>query len=179
MNTSIVTHSGIVIDPFCPKPEQIVIIDIAHALSNMCRFAGHCDKFYSVAQHAVGVSVYCSKENALWGLLHDASEAYMVDIPTPLKRSPVFEGYRKAETAFMKCVSDAFGLPWPIPLEVCEIDNRILFTEAASLGFDVSLFGGFGTPGLPINIRPQSPERAKEAFLDWYDAITYTTNNMF
>ena len=73
-----------------PNPDDIRIEDIAHALSNQCRFAGHAREFYSVAEHSVHVSQLCLPEHALWGLLHDASEAYLVDLPRPLKLLPEF-----------------------------------------------------------------------------------------
>src|ERR1017187_10636100 len=78
---SITTFSGIHFWPLLPNPADIRIEDIAHALSNQCRFAGHAREFYSVAEHSVRVSQLCPPEDALWGLLHDASEAYLTDVP--------------------------------------------------------------------------------------------------
>ena len=75
------THSGIQFWPLDPRPEDILIEDIAHALSNQCRFAGHCCFHYSVAQHSVLVSENVPAQDAMWGLLHDAGEAYLVDLP--------------------------------------------------------------------------------------------------
>ena len=71
------TYLGIQFWPLDPRPEEVMLFDIAHSLSNMCRFTGHCREFYSVAQHSVIVSQNVPREDAAWGLLHDASEAYM------------------------------------------------------------------------------------------------------
>lgn len=69
----IATFTGGVFFPLAPRVEDVRISDIAHALSMLCRFAGHTRGFYSVAQHSVLVSRLCSQQDALWGLLHDAS----------------------------------------------------------------------------------------------------------
>src|ERR1039457_118422 len=82
------TFSGLRFWPLDPNPEKILIDDIAHALAHQCRFGGHASRFYSVAEHSVHVSRLCPPEDALWGLLHDASEAYLVDLPRPLKQLP-------------------------------------------------------------------------------------------
>ena len=77
------TYTGKKFFPMNPKTEDLDIIDIAHALSMKCRFVGHTKQFYSVAQHSVIVSWNCS--NPHLGLLHDAAEAYLPDVPAPIK----------------------------------------------------------------------------------------------
>jgi 5'-deoxynucleotidase YfbR-like HD superfamily hydrolase len=99
------TYSGIKMHPLSPTEEEISIEDIAHALSNLCRFTGHCNKFYSVAQHSVLVSVYSPRDYAMWGLLHDASEAYLNDIARPIKISDEYNTYRKIEENLMKVIA--------------------------------------------------------------------------
>src|SRR5579885_2784587 len=79
------TYCGVAFYPLDPRPEEILIEDIAHALSMLCRFTGHVKRFYSVAQHCVYVSHRCDPKDALWGLLHDAAEAYLNDISRPVK----------------------------------------------------------------------------------------------
>ena len=81
-------YSGKSFSPLSPTIEDIEIEDIAHALSLQCRYAGHCLYHYSIAQHSVLVSRYVSQENKLWGLLLDASEAYPMDVPMPIKQHP-------------------------------------------------------------------------------------------
>ena len=70
------TFTGKAFFPLDPRPEEMDIFDIAHALSNLCRYGGHCNKFYSVAEHSVLVSILCrlyyGEQVALQGLLHDA-----------------------------------------------------------------------------------------------------------
>jgi hypothetical protein len=80
---SITTFSGVLFRPLLPNPDDIRIADIAHALSQQYRFAGHTRTFYSVAEHSVRVSLLCRPDDALWGLLHDASEAFLTDVPAP------------------------------------------------------------------------------------------------
>ncbi|QDP54860.1 MAG: hypothetical protein Unbinned3891contig1000_58 [Prokaryotic dsDNA virus sp.] len=90
MNVCITTHTGKQFDLQDPNPALVDIEDIAWALSNLCRFVGHTPTFYSVAEHsALVASVLLEKTRdpvwAMAGLLHDAHEAYMGDIPQPLK----------------------------------------------------------------------------------------------
>jgi 5'-deoxynucleotidase YfbR-like HD superfamily hydrolase len=124
------TYTGKPFWPLEPELGEIDIVDIAHALSMQCRYSGHTKRFYSVAEHSVHISNSVSPENALWGLLHDASEAYLVDIPRPLK--PYLPQYKEAETRCMMAIAKRVGLSWPEPAEVKEMDTRILFNERAA-----------------------------------------------
>jgi hypothetical protein len=126
---SITTFSGIRFWPLHPNPADIRIEDISHALSNQCRFAGHSREFYSVAEHSVRVSQHCRPEDALWGLLHDASEAYLSDVPAPLKELPAFEAYRAAERSLQDTIAVRFGLPIEQPRSVTEADRAMLGIE--------------------------------------------------
>jgi uncharacterized protein len=117
--------------PLEPRPDEVHIEDIAHALSMQCRFAGHCREFYSVGEHSVRVSYACDPEDALWGLLHDASEAYLVDVPRPIK--PYLTGYREIEARVMAAICTRFGLPASMPRSVKIADEILLATEARDL----------------------------------------------
>ena len=112
------TFSGKKIHPLNPNPEDICITDIAHALSHQCRFTGHTKNFYSIAQHCVLVSYLCNQENALYGLLHDASEYILVDIPSPLKKSQEFNFYREIEKKVQSIIYTKFGLNAEEPIDV-------------------------------------------------------------
>ncbi len=137
--------TGILVDPNRITPGDIRITDIALALSNSCRFGGHTHRvvhptesdlqlqpvFYSVAQHSVLVSLWCRREDALWGLLHDASEAYLVDLPRPLKRhSALGPLYRELESKVMGAVMASYELSLEMPASVTVADTWLLAAEA-------------------------------------------------
>src|SRR6266516_3714044 len=115
----IILASGKWFNVFDPKPEDIDLKDIAHALANQCRFTGHVREFYSVAQHSVLVSQFCDASDAQWGLLHDASEAYLSDIARPIKKHPDFGPfYLKVEDGLTAAIMKAFDLTKDIPDKV-------------------------------------------------------------
>lgn len=162
----IITYSGIKMHLAKPIEDEILIQDIAHALSQLCRFVGHTRKFYSVAEHSIHVSEACSDENALWGLLHDASEAYTNDMSGPMKS--YMPEFKVAEDKIQKTIADRFGLPWPMPQEVKDMDIAMLATEATQL----MPRSEFWVPDLsqePLNVRvkvPMTSEQAKQKFLE-------------
>ena len=121
------TYSDIYINPFNPLPEKINIEDIAHSLSMQCRFAGHLPKFYSVAQHSVQCSFMVAPKFKLQALLHDASEAYLLDIPSPVKNLIPF--YKQAENKLMDMIADKFGFTYPLQEPVEAADKQMLQFE--------------------------------------------------
>lgn len=123
--------SGAPFWPLDPRPEEIDINDIAWSLSMQCRYAGHVTRFYSVAEHSILVSQLVPATDALWGLLHDATEAYLQDLVQPLKVD--LPEYRAHEDRLMACIAQRFGLVGPMPASVKEIDRRMLFTEKHAL----------------------------------------------
>jgi hypothetical protein len=145
--------------------EAIVIADIAHPLSMQCRFSGHVKSFYSVAQHSVLVSYICDRADALWGLLHDASEAYLVDIPRPIKQSGKFDNYLEFEKVMQRAVCKRFNIPEEMPKSVKYADDALLMTEARDLMSP--LHAGWTITGdpLPFRITPWSQQEAKNAFM--------------
>lgn len=121
------TFTGRQFWPLDPRPGEVEILDIAHALANQCRYAGHCRRFYSVAEHCVLLARAVTPEHRLWALLHDAAEAYLVDLPRPVKRQVV--GYHTAEAAVMAAICLRFGLKPEMPDAVHDADYRILRDE--------------------------------------------------
>jgi uncharacterized protein len=174
---AIQTVSGRWLDPFAPDPASIEIDDIAQALANQCRFGGHSRSFYSVAQHSVIVSDVClergvSEAAGLAALLHDAGEAYLVDLPHPLKhRSALGPPYREAEKLVEEAIRVRFDLV-PQPAEMKPIDRSLLATERgifASMNDPWPELEGFEP--LPIEIDPWGPERARREFLDRFSRL--------
>lgn len=134
----ITTNDGRRFWPLDPRPADVYLPDIAHALSHQCRWSGHTAKPYSVGQHTLAVAEYVRARTSdpktiLWALLHDASEAYMVDLPTPLKRLKAFAEFRRVERLVMEAVARKYGLCLPIPKLVKEGDRACLAREAKSL----------------------------------------------
>lgn len=161
---SITTYSGVRFRPLSSNPADILIEDIAHSLANQCRFAGHVRVFYSVAEHSVRVSRLCRPEDALWGLLHDASEAFICDVPAPLKELPEFEAYRAAERDLQQLIATRFGLPAEQPTSVTEVDEAIRRIEMR----DLLTAGSTGRKkaGQTLSItKPWSPRMAEARFL--------------
>jgi hypothetical protein len=102
------TYRGFDLDLCNPQVEQIDLLDIAHALSQVCRFAGHTSEFYSVAQHSVIVSRTVPPPYGLLALLHDAAEAYVGDVTSPLK--PHLTDYAAIEDRIQAVILKRFGL---------------------------------------------------------------------
>lgn len=160
------TYTGAKFYPLDPRPGDININDIAHALSNICRFTGHVSEFYSVAQHSVMVSNLVSSQYAKWGLMHDASEAYICDVARPLKLSEPMKPYRQIEKRIMMVVAEKFGLCPAEPSIVKEADNVAIRTEGRDFGFKVQEWGLLADiKPVREKIVPLLPVEAKELFL--------------
>lgn len=125
------TYTGIQFFPTDPNPADIRIVDIAHALANICRFTGHCRRFYSVAEHSINVSRTVSPSNALVALLHDATEAYLNDIARPIKVQ--LPEYQVWEKELWGHIARKFNVPVTIPQEVKEQDDWWLIQEGHHL----------------------------------------------
>jgi hypothetical protein len=170
------TFSGIRFDFLNPQPEQIQLEDIAHALSNQCRYTGHTRKFYSVAEHCWHTSFIADEK--LWGLLHDASEAYISDLSRPVKQlTPIGPPYLEVETRIMQAICSRFGLIGPMPPSVKKADNVMLFTEKKQLmtslpWTDDPSSNFLSESAKDIKLYCWSPEAAKESFIERYKFLT-------
>jgi len=121
------TFTGKYVNVLNPTADVICIEDIAHALSLTCRFGGHSLKFYSVAQHSVMCCNMMKEQYQLQALMHDASEAYLCDIPTPLKQH--LSDYKKLEDRFMMVIANKFGFAYPLDEAVRQADGEMLEIE--------------------------------------------------
>lgn len=176
---TIKTYTGVIFSPFDPRLSDIKIIDIAHSLANQCRYNGHTRWGYSVGEHSVRVSELLeargySRPIQLWGLLHDASEAYLLDLPQPLKQDPTIgPAYRHTEKRLMRLICLRFGLPKKEPRAVKVADQVLLATEVRDImRNDESHWRErvFERP-LKTRIRPWLPAVVKFEFLRRYKQL--------
>lgn len=158
------TSSGLYIDVFDPDPDTITIEDIAHSLSHQCRYGGHLPVFYSVANHSLWCSTFVgnNKENQLAALMHDASEAYLLDIPRPIKYQ--LDNYRDIEHNLMLVIAEKFGFEYPLNKEVKEIDELALQVEW-------DWFFGESKIYLESYFKNPSPAETKQNFIDKFNEL--------
>lgn len=166
----VVTISGNLFDFLSPESSDFGIEDIAHALSQVCRFAGHTLAFYSVAQHCILVSHLVPAEDALAGLLHDGSEAFLGDITRPLKA--YLPDYRAIEQRVEAAVCGRFGVGL-MPASVKWADRVALATEVRDLmprcgnAWDHLV----DVRPSPSRIVPMAPDCARRAFLERFEVL--------
>lgn len=153
MGAFLETRSQRVVDVTNPQPDDIHIEDIAHALGNLCRFGGHTRRFYSVAEHSVRVSKLVESAGAsriiqLQALLHDATEAYLVDMPSPIKR--LLQEYYVLEQNLWRVIAAKYDVPFEMDEAVKEADARICINEKIAL---IGVKGLDGPAWLPLTSR--------------------------
>lgn len=168
----ILTVSGTYFNFLEPHLSVITIEDIAHGLGNVCRFAGHTREFYSVAQHSYHASFLVPPEHALAALLHDAHEAYIGDMPTPLKR--LIPQFKEMELRIEEAVLAHFGLALPLHPCVKQADLRMLATEQRDLlpPHDDEWALLRGVEPCRDTIHPWPAASARMAFLQRYRELT-------
>jgi hypothetical protein len=180
------TSSGRTFDPFSYNPD-FAIEDIAHALSNISRWNGHCRHFYSVAQHSILVSQIMDSYgwDPLEGLLHDGTEAYLCDIPSPFKQ--LFPDWAKVDKKLERNLRDYFGLPLTKSDNCKHADWLALYIEADRLMpsraktwpyLDKEMHKEAMAIKGDFTIRAEDPSDVKWAFLDRYDYYTTGLGNV-
>jgi hypothetical protein len=167
---SIMLQSGVWFDFAAPHSSPFTIEDIAHGLSNICRYSGQCNGFYSVAEHSLLVSETVIGFE-LEALMHDAAEAFLGDITRPLKQ--MLPEYKRIEGEVERAIFSRFGIQTPIPREVKQADLRVLAAEQRQImprGTDDWLRGQDVVPA-PIVVRNLPPVEAKRAWLERFEVL--------
>lgn len=173
MPAKIRTYTGRLVDLLDLRPSDVCIEDIAHALSLEPRFGGHTTVFYPVGMHLINtmglirIMTYSAERPMLdkWALMHDAGEAYVKDIMSPLKHSGAMEGYKAIEKHVMGAICYRFRLCMTEPPEVKHADRIMLALEQKvfmnSDDADDDLI-----EGVPFSVRTKNtPEEVEEEFL--------------
>ena len=168
------TVSGRWVNPFDPDPSQLDAGDIARALANQCRFGGHSRVFYSVAQHSVIVSELVEQrggdvEDVFAALMHDATEAYLGDMPHPLKhRSPLGAAFKDAEDHLERALREWFRIKRDVP-EIKRADRALLATERRAFSAEDWHWPELeGVEPLDLELTAWSPDDAAQAFAERY-----------
>ena len=148
-----------------PQPDEIDIIDIAHSLSITCRFGGQCREFYSVAEHSIRVADVVPKEYKLHALLHDASEAYMPDLPRPMKAT--LSEFKGIEIIILQAIFNKFlyspDTQKPGSKLIKEADDTLLATEGRDLMANMDDWDPLPKPLIEV-IKPLSSKDAELLF---------------
>ncbi len=178
MKEYIVTNSGRQFFLERPTLKSINIKDIAHALSLLCRFNGHTKQFYSIAQHSVIVASLVAPKYALFGLLHDASEAYIGDVTSPLKRL-LHSAYNPIERRIMDVVARKFGfvMDEAAAAAVKVADMTVFAMEARDLMPRNKLYD-FTYPPEPYKIQPWSSSLSEVGFMKAFLELTNASESI-
>jgi hypothetical protein len=175
------TWSGGRFYPLDPRPEEVFLLDIAQSLSKQCRYLGHSLRFYSVAQHStICATILLGSHGplmAMQGLLHDAAEAYLGDLISPLKiGTRIGEMYLEHEAKLHDVIMTRFGLfAGDLPDPVKEADRRVLATEAKTLV--ASTKGWNLAQPYAFLVAPVGPEEALMQFLKTADMLWKMLHN--
>lgn len=155
------TFTGRYVNPLSMRPEDLDIRDIAHHLSNECRYAGACPQFYSVAQHCVLASRYfITPQMKLAGLLHDSAEAYLKDLPSPIKHDPRMAFYRELDHELTQMIFERFGIGKELLAATKTADDAMFKREVDSWW------------GNALDIIPWEPQMACRKFLYCFKAYS-------
>src|SRR5215218_5038535 len=168
------TVSGRRVNPFDPDPDDLDIGDIARALGNLCRFGGHSRVFYSVAQHSVIVSELVEQrggdvEDVFAALMHDATEAYLGDMPHPIKhRSELGAAFKQAEDHLEQVIRKRFRIKPDVP-DIKRVDRALLATERRAFSGENWHWPELdGVEPLELEVIAWPPDAAARAFAARY-----------
>lgn len=170
------TYTGMKFYPFSKNAIEVNILDIGHSLSHQCRFGGHCKEFYSVAQHSLLVAEILKDRGAntliqLFGLLHDATETYMIDLPSPMKKH--MPEYKKAENVLHDVIWEYLELPIPTKEQweiVKEVDVLLLQFEAKNL-LSFAYWADHSVELPNVDIKEELPSEVKKRFISRYESL--------
>jgi hypothetical protein len=175
------TASGRQFWPMSPRSQDVDLDDIAHALAMKCRYSGHTQKFYSVAEHSVHIACALLRDGhgphvALWGLVHDRPEAYLPDVARPIK--PYLPGFKEIEEAVARETLVALTVAAPHweclcgePAIVKVYDTRILQDEKPVLMPHTPADWGLSGAPLGVSIQCWGPTEAKVQFLRSWEVL--------
>lgn len=167
---TIMLQSGAWFDFCAPASSDFSIDDIAHGLSNICRYSGQCRSFYSVAEHSILVSEVATGFE-FEALLHDAAEAFLGDITRPLKQ--MLPEFKRIENEVELVILNRFGVTTPLPPQIKQADLRVLAAEQKQImpeGTDGWVRGQKLEPA-SIVVRHLPPNEAKRIFLERYETL--------
>lgn len=176
------TYTGRQFWPLEPAVEDVSITDITHALSMLCRFGGHSRSFYSVAEHCINVTLLAVRRFPeilpIHALLHDAAEAYLVDLPSPIKHElPV---YQEAEHTILRVIFRGLDVPYPAKDEwdrIHEVDQIILASEREVLHHPIHDWPHLHHPPDPfVQVLGFLPAKASRLWMTFLDVILTSKN---
>lgn len=162
-------HSGGKFHFLKPRPSEVRIDDIVHALSHICRFTGMTRTHYSVGMHSCLVSDILPNELKLCGLLHDASESFCNDLSSPIKA--VLPQYTEIEDRIQKVIARKYRLPYPFPSQVKAADMTLLVTEIRDL-IPKGEWRSYPYRPLEQRIVPWSIEQTRREFMKRFRRLT-------
>lgn len=167
--TSIAIFNGDFFDFEKPEIHDFDIDVIAHSLSNLCRFTGHTIRHYSVAEHSVLVSRLVPPELAFDGLMHDAAEAYLGDVSSPLKA--MLPEYKKIEKRVEAALAEFYGLRFPLPIEVKHADKQLYRQELSQVTNGQDNLWFTDLPDANVLVAGMQAKDAKKAFLNRFKEL--------
>jgi len=159
------TNSGIYVNIRNPLLDMIDINDIAHSLASNSRWGGHLDfdKKISIAQHSVlccqMIDADYTEEIKIQALMHDSPEAYLLDMPKPIKE--LLPDYQLIEEKFTKIIFQKYGISYPLHPIIKSVDMKMLKIEWETLV----------VKSLPLQFEIWTPQKAKEEFLKMFYTI--------